>query len=224
MLARAQYKEEQVVMSIHDKEADTPTTVPSIGGDRARLRGGVKEDVLLDTNEQEESTGMESVLGSQDTIEPDSSTPPDDREGLYDVSHLLAKISAYTASQPPTERHAGQTNVEQSNNLVTLGITAGPSQGGGKGLTGSTQRCTQTRSGVCSVHGPGAKWCWEPIPVGRRKPGPNGKLITKKYLWKCEVSRSGKMMRQTRLSFGRSIEDENKRDNTGSNTETNSEG
>ena len=42
------------VNTIHDKEPDTSTATPSIGGgDRVRLRGGVVEDVLLDTNEQE---------------------------------------------------------------------------------------------------------------------------------------------------------------------------
>ena len=133
-------------------------------------------------------------------------------------------MSAYTASQPPTERHAGQNTVEQSNDVVSLGIAAGSSQEGGKGVTGSAQRCTHTRSGVCSVHGPGAKWCWEPIPVGKRKPGPNGKLITKKHFWRCEVGRNGKMMRQTRISFLRSVDDENLGDNMGSRTRTTSEG
>ena len=162
---------------------------------------------------------MKSVLGSQDTIEPDSSTPPEEHEGLLDASQTtpsvgqISRLHSQPASQPPTERHAGQNNVEHSNDVVTLGIAAGTNQGGDKGHTGITQRCTHTRSGVCSVYGPGAKWCWEPIPVGSRTPGPNGKLVTKRYFLRCEVSRSGKMMRQTRISFLRSVDDENLRDN-----------
>ena len=91
------------VNTIHGKEPDTSTVTPSIGGgDRARLRGGVVEDVLLDTNEQEELAAMKSVLGSQDTIEPDSSTPPEEREGLIDASQTTPSVGQISRlhSQP----------------------------------------------------------------------------------------------------------------------------
>ena len=91
------------VNTIHDMEPDTSTATPSIGvGDRARLRGGVVEDVLLDTNEQEELAAMKSVLGSQDTIEPDSSTPPEEREGLIDASQTTPSVGQISRlhSQP----------------------------------------------------------------------------------------------------------------------------
>ena len=75
------------------------------------------------------------------------------------------------------------------------------------------------------MHGPGAKWCWEPVPVGKRKMGPDGKLRTKRHFWKCEVGRNGKVLRQTRISFLRSVEDESFEDNnTGSRRKTISEG
>ena len=141
--------------------------------------------------------------------------------------HLLDCISAHTASQPPAERHThtGQNCTDHDIDIVSLGTDAGASQGGGKGVPGPAQRCTHTKSGVCSVHGPGAKWCWEPVPVGKRKMGQNGKLMTKRYFWKCEVGRNGKVLRQTRISFLRSVGDESLGDNNaGSRRRTISEG
>ena len=130
--------------------------------------------------------------------------------------HLLARITAYTASQLPTERQAGQNNLAHVSNTVTLGISAGASQGGGEGLPVTPQRCTHSKGGVCSVHGPGAKCCWKPIPVGRRIPGPNVKMVTKEYYWRCDVNRAGKKLKQTRILFGRNVNDERRGYNTGS--------
>ena len=58
-------------------------------------------------------------------------------------------------------------------------------------------------------------WSWKPIPVGWRKPGPGGKLITKEYFWRCDVGLSGRKLKQTRISFGRKDDDEKRGDNMG---------
>ena len=64
-----------------------------------------------------------------------------------------------------------------------------------------TKVCTYRKGGVCDIHGPGAKYHWKPIrnPV----PGPDGKLLTRRYYWVCEIGPKGRgKLRQTKLSFG----------------------
>ena len=106
-----------------------------------------------------------------------------DMQRITRQSHLLPKIAAYTASQLASHLHTtqccrGQNILAHVLNNVTLGISAGACQGGGNRPPETQKRCTHSKGGVCSLHGPGAKWCWKPIPVGKRKPGPSGKLIS----------------------------------------------
>ena len=197
---------------------ETKLVVPSIGGsDRPRLRDRVKEDVLLDTNTSGGADIMEPVLGCQDTNKPDPDTPPVGRGVLSDVSQavpsvgLCVSLHSQLASQPPIERHAGQNNVECSNDVLTLGKANVTRRVGGKGVTDQAQHCVHTRGGVCSTHGPGAKWCWEPLPMSKRRLGPNGKMITRRHFWRCEVNAKGKMMTQTRLPFKKKDDDDDKK-------------
>ena len=197
---------------------ETKLVVPSIGGsDRPRLRDRVKEDVLLDTNTSGGADIMEPVLGCQDTNKPDPDTPPVGRGVLSDVSQavpsvgLCVSLHSQLASQPPIERHAGQNNVECSNDVLTLGKANVTRRGGGKGVTDQAQHCVHTRGGVCSTHGPGAKWCWEPLPMSERRLGPNGKMIIRRHFWRCEVNARGKMMTQTRLPFKKKDDDDDKK-------------
>ena len=68
------------------------------------------------------------------------------------------------------------------------------------GIPGSPRACQHDEKGVCSLHGPGAKWVWRPVPV--KKPAPGGKKTKKEYYWRCEMNVKGKMMKQTKISFG----------------------
>ena len=60
------------------------------------------------------------------------------------------------------------------------------------------------------------------MPISKRRLGPNGKMITRRYFWRCEVNAKGKI--QTRLAFKKKDDDlENKmmmRDNAGTNGKT----
>ena len=197
---------------------DTRLVAPSIGGrDRPRIRDRVKKDVLLDTNTGGGADVMEPVLEGQDTIKPDPDTPPVRRGVLSDVSQavpsvgLSVSLHSQPASQPAIERHAGQNSVECDNDVLMLGRANVTRRVGGKGVTDHAQHCVHTRSGVCSIHGPGAKWCWEPLPMSERRLGPNGKMIIRRHFWRCEVNARGKMMTQTRLPFKKKDDDDDKK-------------
>ena len=170
----------------------------------------------------------EAMERSQDTIKPDSRTPSEVRGGHAEDNPTEPSVAqnsslhSQPASQPPTQCVVHTTQCCRSQNIlahvlnnVTLEISAGACQGGGKETPETPQRCTHSKGGVCSLHGPGAKWCWKPIPVGRRKPGPSGKLITKEYFWRCDVGLTGRKLKQTRISFGGTVDDERRGDNAG---------
>ena len=123
------------------------------------------------------------------------------------------------ASQPASLRMTSKNNTIHVSSNVTLGASAGASKGGGsEGRLGTqvTQgACVHSKDGTCVVHGPGAKWRWRPIPVGRRTLGPDGKLCKREYFWKCEVGVGGRNLQQTRITFKKRSDDETKRDNEG---------
>ena len=62
-----------------------------------------------------------------------------------------------------------------------------------------------SRGGVCSLHGPGAKYRWRPKGENRIVVDANGRKKTtfdKEYFWACDLAPSGgKKLTQTRLSF-----------------------
>ena len=198
---------------------------PSSGERQKLSRVEVNKVVLVDTKVQSMrgSVEEEAMLRSQDIVKPDSSTPSEGHGGWSDANLTMPSVAknsslhSQPASQPPTQRCTctGQNILAHVINNVTLGILAGACQVGGEGHPVTPQRCTHSMGGVCSIHGPGAKWCWKPIPVGKRKPGPNGKLVTKEYYWRCDVSMTGKKLKQTRISFGKTLNDEKRGDNVG---------
>ena len=48
------------------------------------------------------------------------------------------------------------------------------------------------------------------MPISKRRLGPNGKMITRRHFWRCEVNAKGKMMTQTRLPFKKKDDDDKK--------------
>ena len=90
--------------------------------------------------------------------------------------------------------------------------------GGSEGRVGAqvnNEACVHSKDGTCSVHGPGAKWRWRPIPVSQRTIGPDGKLRKRVYFWKCEVGVGGRNLQQSKLTFKKKPDDETRRDNGG---------
>ena len=119
--------------------------------------------------------------------------------------------SASTASQhsqpasQPTQR-TGQDDIDSSVNVMTPGMPAG--------AVGGTRRvCHHSRDGVCDIHGPGARWIYKLVPL--KNPVPGGKRTRKQHYWECEVNMRGKMMKQTRISFGKVMNEMSKGDNKG---------
>ena len=149
---------------------------PSSGVRQKQTGVEVNKVVLVDTMVQSirESDDEEAMVRSQDIIKPDSRTPTEGRGGQADVNLTEPSVAqnsslhSQPASQPPTQRCSGQNILAHVVNNVTLGISAGACQGGGNRPPETPKRCTHSKGGVCSLHGPGAKWCWKPIPVGKR--------------------------------------------------------
>ena len=94
--------------------------------------------------------------------------------------------------------------VHNSDN-VTLGAMAGATKGGGGGgrvgTRVSREECVHTKDGTCSVHGPGAKWRWRPIPPSQRTVGPDGKVKKRVYFLSCEVGVGGRNLKQAKLTL-----------------------
>ena len=186
---------------------------------RARLLDDIRKDDLLDDNDLPST--MKSGMNTDRTpgiIEPGYEDEVDGRGAqsgaVMPAPSVVQGGSAHTPSQhsqpasQPTQR-SGQNILDSSNNPVMLGTPAG-AVGGAPG----TQRvCHHTKDGVCSLHGPGAKWMWRPVPV--KNPVPGGKRTRKEHFWKCEVNMRGKTMKQTRISFGQMNNNVDRGDNKG---------
>ena len=72
------------------------------------------------------------------------------------------------------------------------------------GMTTGRERCVHGKGGTCTIHGPGARRCWRPIPDISR--GPGGEIVRKysgrrETYYLCDVDRNGVLRRQPRLSF-----------------------
>ena len=78
-----------------------------------------------------------------------------------------------------------------------------------RGRSPKRGKCTYRRGGVCVEHGPGAKLCWIPMKVPN--PAPGEKKTTRHYYYSCDVGPRGKVLRQTRLSFGAVRKEDNPR-------------
>ena len=132
-------------------------------------------------------------------------------DGVMTAPSVVQGGSASTASQhsqpasQPTQR-TGQDAIDSSVNVMTPGMPAG--------AVGGTRRvCHHSRDGVCDIHGPGARWIYKLVPL--KNPVPGGKRTRKQYYWECEVNMRGKMMKQTRISFGKVMNEMSKGDNKG---------
>ena len=137
--------------------------------------------------------------------------------GALDTSP--ASSHSQPANQPTDLRMPSKNNTVQISDIVTLGAMAGATKGGrSEGRVGakvSKGACVHSKDGTCSVHGPGAKWRWRPIPPSQRTIGPDGKLKKREYFWKCEVGAGGRNLQQSKLTFRRNPDDEPRRDNGG---------
>ena len=51
--------------------------------------------------------------------------------------------------------------------------------------------------------------------MGKRTPGQGGRMTTREYYYRCDVSHRGKGLRQTKISFGRVNNDNRGGDNMG---------
>ena len=63
------------------------------------------------------------------------------------------------------------------------------------------RRCSYNKVGRCKIHGDGARKV--PVMVNVPVEGEGGMKTTKgqkKYIWRCDISRGGKKMKQTSLS------------------------
>ena len=62
----------------------------------------------------------------------------------------------------------------------------------------SSRRCNHAKGGVCAVHEPGAKLRWRPVTKGEGDVWDK----TKEYFYVCDLNKTAKKLKQTRLSFG----------------------
>ena len=72
------------------------------------------------------------------------------------------------------------------------GVTRSPS---------THRKCIHTKKGVCSIHGPGAKYRWR--PGTKRVTGEDGvieNVKTKIYYWLCDLGPKGRGLQQTSIS------------------------
>ena len=135
------------------------------------------------------------------------------------LSTSPASSHSQPASQHPDLHMPSKTYTVHNSDNVTLGAMAGATKGGGgRGRVGtrvSREECVHTKDGTCSIHSPGAKWRWRPIPPSQRTVGPDGKVKKRVYFWSCEVGVGGRNLRQAKLTFKRNPDDEQRRDNGG---------
>ena len=87
---------------------------------------------------------------------------------------------------------------------------------GGTIRTDAMEECQHSRGGVCHLHGPGASLHWRPARRtgrGRGRGGSNG--YRREYYYSCDLGPRGRgRLRQSSLSFARTTNDDNNRDNT----------
>ena len=194
------------------ESADVSTSKPA-GNVIARKRGRSGKDVLLDSKQKTGSQDDGRMLGAQDTIAEEQDEGSEGQGPLGDVlgaappggldtapSGALATSPASSHSQPasqhPDLRMPSKTYTVHNSDNVTLGAMAGATKGGGGGGRVGTRvsrdECVHTKDGTCSIHGPGAKWRWRPIPPSQRTVGPDGKVKKRVYFWSCEVGVGGR--------------------------------
>ena len=172
----------------------------------ARLRDEIRKDVLLDSINLHSRTGSEEdEIGAHGVTKPGGDEEVGGRgDQMCDVMPAPSVgqgSSAHTAIQhsiPASQlsQRTGQDSTELSNDAILPGTSVGAVGG----IPGSPRACQHDEKGVCSLHGPGAKWVWRPVPV--KRPAPGGKKTRKEHYWRCEMNVKGKMMTQTKISFG----------------------
>ena len=172
----------------------------------ARFRDDIRKDVLLDSMDlHNRSSSDEEVIGAQGVAKPGGEDEVGGRGDQECVVMPAPSVgqggSAHTAvqqSMPASQlaQHTGQDRTEFDNDVILPGTSVGAVGG----IPGVPRVCIHDEKGVCSLHGPGAKWVWRPVPV--KKPTPGGKKTRKEHYWRCEMNKKGKMMTQTKISFG----------------------
>ena len=66
---------------------------------------------------------------------------------------------------------------------------------------GIHRKCVHTRKGVCSIHGPGAKYRWRPgTKMVTEVDGVVKYETTKIYYWVCDLGTKGMKLQQTGMS------------------------
>ena len=173
--------------------------------------------VAQDTNAPEQDTGREG----QEPVEDVVRISPLHDGVITAPPRAMNTSTASPHSQPASQHTQSKDCTVQSNDSVTLGAVARPTEGGGGGgservLTRvDRQECVHDKAGTCSVHGPGAKWRWRPIPPHKRTIGPDGKTKKREYFWSCEVGVGGRNLQQAKLKFKRNDDEEPRGDNGG---------
>ena len=158
---------------------------------------------------------------------PDCQIEPDKSNHLPSINPALVDYPMGEDNVPgPGQSVPGQgqssSSVRTPGDRTEVGTKTGPT--GVVSLAAQVRgqaECVHDRRGTCSIHGPGARKMTKPIWI--KKTGPDGlqtSVRSKKtwYLCRVEVGTNGQRLRQTRISFGRSLQADMKgeRDNQGS--------
>ena len=104
----------------------------------------------------------------------------------------------------------GADSVDTPRDKPEVGARTGPTGVVSRAaLVRGQAECVHDRRGTCSIHGPGARRMTKPIWV--KKTGPDGlptSVRSKKtwYLCEVEVGMNGLKLRQTKISFGGSLQ------------------